>query len=195
MARITPEQAGGVNVLAFLDMIAWAEGTSTSRATKNDGYDVIVKGADGVDETFTDYSAHPFSRGRKSKVINSKGLTSNASGRYQFMLRDHAHYRDLLKLPDFGPVSQDRWAIQLIRERRALPLIQAGKIAEAIAAVRNIWASLPGAGYGQPERSLSKLLQVYEAAKLPYAITTHPDFSGVSITIDSTAEIVRKHGS
>ena len=81
MARITPQQAGGVNVLAFLDMLAWAEGTSTSKATKDDGYDVIVKGADGVDETFTDYSANPFSRGRKSKVINSKGLTSIASGR------------------------------------------------------------------------------------------------------------------
>lgn len=195
MARITPELAGGVNVLAFLDMLAWAEGTSTSKATKDDGYDVIVKGADGVDETFTDYSAHPFSRGRKSKVINSKGLTSNASGRYQFMLKDYAHYRDLLKLPDFGPVAQDRWAIQLIRERRALPMIQAGKIAEAIAAVRNIWASLPGAGYGQPERSLERLLGVYESAKAAYAIETHPDFSGVTVTIDSTAHIIRVHGS
>ncbi len=194
MARITPQLAGGVNVLAFLDMIAWAEGTSTSKATKDDGYDVIVTGADRVPEVFTDYSVHPFSRGRKSKVINSKGLTSNASGRYQFMLRDYAHYRDQLKLPDFGPLSQDRWAIQLISERRALPLIQAGKIADAIAAVSNIWASLPGAGYGQPERALGKLLQLYEAAKLPYAITTHPDFSAVSITIDSTAEIVRKNG-
>jgi muramidase (phage lysozyme) len=107
---------------------------------------------------------HPFSRGRKSKVITSKGLTSNASGRYQFMLRDYAHYRAQLKLPDFGPLSQDRWAIQLIRERRALPLIQAGKVTKAIAAVRNIWASLPGAGYGQPEHALDELLAVYRKA-------------------------------
>lgn len=164
MAHITPQQAGGVNVLAFLDMLAWSEGTSTSPATKDRGYDVIVTGADRVSETFTDYSAHPFSRGRKSKTINSKGLTSNASGRYQFMLRDYAHYRAQLKLPDFGPLSQDRWAIQLIRERRALPLIQAGKITQAIAAVRNIWASLPGAGYGQPEHTLDKLLTAYRNA-------------------------------
>lgn len=164
MTHITPQQAGGVNVVAFLEMLAWAEGTSTSPATKDRGYDVIVTGADRVPEVFTDYSVHPFSRGRKSKRINSKGLTSNASGRYQFMLKDYAHYRDLLKLPDFGPLSQDRWAIQLIRERRALPLIQSGRIAEAIAKVRNIWASLPGAGYGQPEKKLANLLDVYRQA-------------------------------
>lgn len=163
MARITPQQAGGVNVVAFLDMLAWSEGTSTSPATRDQGYDVIVTGIDRQPEVFTDYSVHPFSRGRRSKVIR-KGLTSNASGRYQFMLKDYAHYRALLTLPDFGPLSQDRWAIQLIRERRALPLIQAGKITQAIAAVRNIWASLPGAGYGQPEHALNKLLIAYRKA-------------------------------
>lgn len=161
MARISLLQAGSPNVLAFLDMLAWSEGTSTSPATKDEGYDVIVTGADRKPEIFSDYSVHPFSRGRKSKPINAKGLTSNASGRYQFMLKDYAHYRDQLKLPDFGPLSQDRWAIQLIRERRALPLIKAGRIEEAIAAVRNIWASLPGAGYGQPEHQLGALLRVY----------------------------------
>ncbi len=164
MPQITAKEAGGTNVLAFLDMLAWSEGTSTSPATKDRGYDVIVTGADRAPEIFTDYSAHPFSRGRKSKPINSKGLTSNASGRYQFMLKDYAHYRAQLKLPDFGPLSQDRWAIQLIRERRALPLIQAGNITQAIAAVRNIWASLPGAGYGQPEHALDKLLTAYRKA-------------------------------
>ncbi len=163
MARITPQQAGGVNVVAFLDMLAWSEGTSNSPATKNQGYDVIVTGIDRQPEVFTDYSVHPFSRGRRSKVIRN-GLTSNASGRYQFMLRDYAHYKAQLQLPDFGPLSQDLWAIQLIRERRALPLISAGRIPEAIRAVSNIWASLPGAGYGQPEHALSKLLTAYRRA-------------------------------
>jgi len=152
------------NLAAFLDMLAYSEGTSTSPATKNDGYDVIVTGIDGKPEVFTDYAAHPFANGRKSKVINSKGLTSNASGRYQFMLRDWAHYKAQLKLPDFGPASQDAWAIQLIRERKALPLIEAGRIVEAIAQVRNLWASLPGAGYGQPEHPAAKLLAAYTRA-------------------------------
>jgi muramidase (phage lysozyme) len=145
------------NLQAFLDMLAVSEGTSTSSATRCDGYDVIVTGADRKLEIFSDFSAHPFAGGRKSKIINSRGLTSNASGRYQHMLRDWVHYRDLLKLPDFGPTSQDLWAIQLIRERRALPDIEAGRFADAVSKCRNIWASLPGAGYGQPEHSIDRL--------------------------------------
>lgn len=148
------------NLNAFLDMLAYAEGTCTSPITQNDGYDVIVTGVDGL-EIFNNYVAHPFANGRKSKRINSKGLTSNASGRYQFMLRDYDHYRKQLRLLDFGPESQDRWAIQLIRETGALPLIEAGKFIEAVARVRHLWASLPGAGYGQAERPLASLTSVY----------------------------------
>ena len=149
------------NRTAFLDMLAVSEGTSTSPATKCNGYDVIVTGIDKQPEVFTDFSTHPFAKGRKSKVINSKGLTSNASGRYQFMLKDWAHYRDQLGLPDFGPASQDKWALQLIHERGALPLIDAGKFDLAVARVRNLWASLPGAGYGQPEHGIEKLRAAY----------------------------------
>ncbi|HHT0933713.1 glycoside hydrolase family 24 protein [Serratia sp. IR-2025] len=152
------------NLRAFLDMLAWSEGTSTSPATKNNGYDVIVTGADKKPEVFTDYSDHPFNKGRPSKVINSKGLTSNASGRYQFMLRDWAHYKGLLNLPDFSPSSQDKWAIQLIKERRALPDIEAGNIVQAINNCRNIWASLPGAGYGQFEHKLDRLIAKFKDA-------------------------------
>ena len=157
---MTPDK----NRLAFLDMLAVSEGTSTSPATLCRGYDVIVTGRDGQLEIFTDFSDHPFNAGRKSKAINSKGLTSNASGRYQFMLRDWAHYRDLLALPDFGPQSQDKWAMQLIKERRALPDIDAGRFADAVSKCRNIWASLPGAGYGQPEHGIGKLQVAYLSA-------------------------------
>ncbi|WP_323117744.1 glycoside hydrolase family 24 protein [Burkholderia alba] len=149
------------NRKAFLDMLAVAEGTSISPATRNDGYDVIVTGIDGRPEIFTDYSTHPFERGRASKLINSRGLTSNASGRYQFMLKDWSHYRRLLNLSDFGPDSQDSWAIQLIKEHGALGLIDSGNFDLAVYKVRNLWASLPGAGYEQPEHSLGALRQVY----------------------------------
>lgn len=152
------------NRKAFLDMLAVSEGTSTSPATRDDGYDVIVTGVDGKPEVFTDYSDHPFNNGRPSKVINSKCLTSNASGRYQFMLRDWHHYRDQLSLPDFGPDSQDLWALQLIRERGALPLIDAGSFALAVARCSNLWASLPGAGYGQHENQIAKLEAAYTGA-------------------------------
>ncbi len=152
------------NRSAFLDMIALSEGTITSPATVNKGYDVIVTGIDRVPEVFTDYSDHPFNNGRPSKVINSHGLTSNASGRYQFMLKDWAHYRAQLKLPDFGPESQDKWALQLISERNALALIDAGKVQDAILRVANLWASLPSAGYAQHENKMEDLVAAYTDA-------------------------------
>lgn len=154
------------NLLAFLDMLAVSEGTAAGihPTTRNDGYDVIVTGVDKKPEIFSDYSTHPFSRGRPSKQITTKGLTSNASGRYQHMLKDWEHYRKQLNLPDFSPLSQDTWAIQLIRERRALPDIEAGRFVEAVTKVCNIWASLPGAGYGQPEHNIAKLASAYTRA-------------------------------
>lgn len=150
------------NRKAFLDMLAVSEGTSTSRYTKCDGYDVIVIGTDGVHELITDFSTHPFANGlRPSKVFNSKGETSSASGRYQFMKKDWNHYRDMLFLANFGPEAQDKWALQLIKECRALPAIDAGRFDEAVYLCRKIWASLPGAGYGQHENSIAKLKAAY----------------------------------
>lgn len=162
MPFITPEQAGGQNVCAFLDTIAFAEGTGI--LGRQQGYDVIVTGIDRQPEFFTDFSDHPFAGGRKSKTINSKGLTSNASGRYQQMLKDWPHYKKQLRLPDFGKLSQDLLAIQHIRECRALPDLQAGRVREAISKCRNIWASFPGAGYGQREHAIDNLVQAYRAA-------------------------------
>ena len=40
-------------------------------------------------------------------------------------------------------------ALQQIKERGALPMINCGDIRQAIDRCGNIWASLPGAGYGQ----------------------------------------------
>ncbi|EJU2637109.1 glycoside hydrolase family protein [Escherichia coli] len=52
----------------------------------------------------------------------------------------------------------------MIRERGALDDIRAGRIERAISRCRNIWASLPGAGYGQREHSLEKLVTVWRTA-------------------------------
>ena len=62
---------------AFLDMLAWSEGTDNGRQkTRNHGYDVIVGG-----ELFTDYSDHP----RKLVTLNPK-LKSTGAGRYQSLV-------------------------------------------------------------------------------------------------------------
>lgn len=135
------------HLYAFLDMIAWSEGTCNSihTLTKMDGYDVIVTGINGP-EIFSDFNSHPFSSGRAPKHVTGS-LFSSASGRYQFLRTHWEHYRNQLKLPDFGPLSQDLWAIQLIRERRALADIKELRIRDAITKTANIWASFPGAGY------------------------------------------------
>lgn len=152
------------NIAAFLDMLAYSEGTANHSLTKNRGYDVIVTGLDGKPEIFTDYSDHPFAHGRPPKVFNRRGEKSTASGRYQQLYLFWPHYKKQLSLPDFSPLSQDRLAIQLIRERGAIDDIRAGRIERAVSRCRNIWASLPGAGYGQREHSLEKLVTVWRTA-------------------------------
>ena len=155
-AEIHPDQAGGINVVAFLDMIAWAEGTDNGRQpTKNRGYDVLVGG-----RLFTGYDDHP----RILVDLPKLRISSTAAGRYQLLRRYFDSYRKSLRLADFSPLSQDLIALQQIREQGALPLIVAGKIPEAIHKVRNIWASLPGAGYGQHEQRLSHLLDAFRRA-------------------------------
>lgn len=161
------------NRRAFLDVLAFAEGTREGqhKLTVWDGYDVIVTGLEGP-EVFTSFAAHPFApeypgnggQKRPSRKINKDGLTSNAAGRYQHMLKHWDHYRKALALPDFGPESQDKWALQLIREFGALPLIDAGNFTLAVQRVATLWASLPGAGHGQPERKLDRLETAYLSA-------------------------------
>jgi muramidase (phage lysozyme) len=164
MPRITPDAApGGLQMCAFLDMIAVSEGTSNNIITQDDGYDIIVSsiGPDGrlQRNRFGDYSDHPFMPqfGRKSLVINSKGLTSTASGRGQIMLKDWPHYKTMLKLPDFSPLSQDRYCIQIIKERGAIPLLIAGDFEGAVMKCGNLWASLPNNNYGQFQHSMDTL--------------------------------------
>ena len=140
------------NLAAFLDMIAASEGT----AGKGDnGYNVIVGG-----ELFEGYADHP----RKSVWLSKFGIKSTAAGRYQLLMRYYDAYKKQLNLPDFSPESQDAIALQQIRERGAIADIIAGNFDVAVKKVSNIWASLPGAGYGQYENKIEKLRLAYTNA-------------------------------
>ncbi|WP_110599801.1 glycoside hydrolase family 24 protein [Salinicola lusitanus] len=162
MPRITADRAGGVNVCAMLDTLAFSEIGPEMLADSDDGYDVLVGSLPGDVNRFTDYHQHPLP---PSHAIEYRpGIWSTAAGRYQILSRYWPHYRDQLGLQDFGPISQDLYAIQQLREQRALPLIQAGRFIDAVAAIRNIWASLPGAGYGQHEHEIDALARAYEVA-------------------------------
>jgi muramidase (phage lysozyme) len=149
MARLSESQAGGRNVLALLDAIAYCEGTA---GRGDDGYNVQVGGA-----LFEGYDKHP----TKLVWLPTYKVNSSAAGRYQFLSRTWKSLQALLKLPDFGPESQDRAAIELIRERGALEDVRAGRIKAALVKIAPIWASLPGAGYGQREIRLQRVLDQY----------------------------------
>ena len=129
---------------AFLDMIAHSEGTA---GKGDDGYNVIVGG-----ELFNTYADHP-----RILVHLRKDLASTAAGRYQLLKRYYDVYKKALNLPDFSPISQDLIAIQQIKECGAVGEIKTGHFNLSVNLCKHIWASLPGAGYGQHENGLEAL--------------------------------------
>lgn len=137
-------------------MIAFSEIGPALLALSDNGYNVLVGSTAKKPLLFHDYTAHP--------RIRCDAMNSDAAGRYQFMGRYWAHYKTQLRLPDFGPESQDRWAIQLIKECRALDDILTGHMTIAIGKCASRWASFPGSGYGQPEHPLAALEDAYERA-------------------------------
>ena len=111
-------------------MLAWSEGTDNGRQkTRNHGYDVIVGG-----ELFTDYSDHPSQTCHaKPKTQINRRRTLPASFPLVGCLPQAAWPERL------SPKSQDAVALQQIKERGALPMIDRGDIRQAIDRCSNIW--------------------------------------------------------
>jgi len=138
-------------IQAFLDGIAFAEGTI--QYGNDNGYDVLVGGT-----LFKGYEDHP----RVSVNLPRLRIKSTAAGRYQILSRFWDHYKKELELTDFGHDSQDRYAIQQIREQGAFGDVVNGDFNSAIRKCSNIWASFPGAGYGQREVNRNVLVSYME---------------------------------
>ncbi|WP_141226338.1 glycoside hydrolase family 24 protein, partial [Photobacterium sanguinicancri] len=126
------------------------------------GYRVLVGSLPGNLTLFDDYSHHPLPE--PPGIQYAPGAWSTAAGRYQILSRYWPHYQRLLGLPDFGPESQDRYAIQQIIEQGAMPDVKAGRVREAVRKCNNIWASLPGSQYGQRTVPYHELIAAYRAA-------------------------------
>lgn len=155
------------NLAAFLAMIRHAEGTSGPN-----GYRTMFGG-----QLFTGWADHP-RIAKRFQDRKGRLLWTTAAGAYQFLavspIPDGSgrttrvdtwdRLQRQLGLPDFSPASQDRAAVELIDQAGALDDVQAGRFIDAVAKVRGVWASLPGAGYAQPERSIEDLAAVYSAA-------------------------------
>lgn len=150
-------------VKSFLDMLAWSEIGAEILAQSDNGYNVLVGSTPQHILTFPSYNTHP--------NIYNKITNSTAAGRYQFLYKYWPSYQKMLNLPDFGHDSQDRWAVQLIKECGALPMILNQQIETAISRCSSRWASLPGNSYNQHINSMQNLVNQYQIAWRKYGST------------------------
>ncbi|MEY3903606.1 MAG: hypothetical protein RL189_2912 [Pseudomonadota bacterium] len=140
------------NMHAFLDVIAYAEGTD--RQGKGGGYNVNYSHTESYPKLFSDMSKHP-------RWLICSGYCSDAAGRYQIKSDTWGDVRRELNLPDFSPRSQDRAAVQLIKWRGGHDDVERidgpNSFSDALYAVRYEWASLPHSPYGQPIKTVGEL--------------------------------------
>ena len=135
------------NVVAFLHLIRAGETNQTDNA-----YRVMFGGAL--------FAAPPWQHPRRRVTVGR--LTSTAAGAYQFLARTWDGLVTQFHFEDFSPPNQDLGAVALIAQRKALEDVMAGRITDAVQKCRKEWASLPGAGYGQPERTIQVALATYK---------------------------------
>lgn len=159
MLHVASSSAGGAwelpkNVRAFLDTLAYAEGT-------DDYYNYIFTHA-----TFQSYADHP------RKRLCSGRLCSDAAGRYQFLSTTWDGLAPGLGLSDFTPPSQEKAVLELIRRGGAYRNVVKANIYEnfavALRKLNGTWASLPGSPYGQPTHSTAELWKFFKAALAKY---------------------------
>ncbi len=159
MPHVSSTSAGGLwelpkNVRAFLDTLAYAEGTK-------EHYDYIFTFV-----TFSSYADHP------RRAICSGSLCSTAAGRYQFLSKTWDALAADLGLTDFTPPSQEKACVELLRRAGAYTLAaKASKyenFSAAVNKINTIWASMPGSPYGQPTHTKAELWKVYKAALAKY---------------------------
>lgn len=153
-------------IAAMLAAISQAEGT----AGRGDPYRVCF----AYKHTIASLSDHPAVTGEwRGEVLSDAmcagagygpGCVSTAAGKFQIIKPTWLRLKSKLSLPDFGPASQDAAATELLRERGALARLEVGDFPGAVAKAKKEWASLPGAGYGQGERSIAWLTDKFTAA-------------------------------
>lgn len=138
------------NVKAFLWMLRYGEGTSGP-----DGYRTLFggelfKGPDGVYDTFDDFTDHPRKLVTRMFGKPKRPISSTAAGAYQFLSRTWDGVAKQWGLLDFTPTNQDLGCVALIKGRKALEDVIAGRFDVAVMKCNKEWASLPGSPYGQP---------------------------------------------
>lgn len=89
------------------------------------------------------------------------GELSTAAGAYQLILPTWLGCKRILRLTNFEKDAQDSSAIELMREKNALSLVEAGQFVDALTACRSLWASFPGGNSGQKQQLVADLVSKY----------------------------------
>ncbi|WP_222423448.1 glycoside hydrolase family 104 protein [Yersinia kristensenii] len=145
-------------VRAFMRMLRVGEGTVGEY-----GYETLFGGQSFIKDFHKDFSDHP------QISITRGGLTSSAAGAYQVMGytwndKSMVSARSKYGINDFSPKSQDEFCIILFKMKRkgSLDKIASGDIDGALESLSYEWASLPPGRYGQPSKSRSEAIDLFE---------------------------------
>lgn len=136
-----------VRVRAFLDVIAYAEGTyQFGRLGYSAHYPM---------RWFNGFSKHPGFVSIKKR--SGKVAKYSASGRYMFLIKTWEYLAQRFAFKDFGPLNQDLAAIALLEEKGALKSVKNGQFEEAVRLANKTWATFPGSPYGQVTTTMPEL--------------------------------------
>ncbi len=154
-----------LNMRATLSLIMKHEGgTDEDRYKKKYGGSII-----------TDTKEHP-----GSYLFNE--TTYSAAGAYQFLKTTWTGLEKKLNLPDFSPESQDKAAVEKIKERKAYNFVTTGDLNGAIDKLTNEWVSLPGGS----QSNLSK-----EDANKEYNEYIVKELKGESLVKTKKGELIK----
>ncbi len=179
------------NLRAFLRVVREGESSQDDDVA----YRMLVGGG-----TFDSFADHP----RQRIYIQRLNLWSTAAGAYQALAGTWDDFVRACGPHDFGPYSQDCFAVWCVYRRGALDDVLRGNIAEAIERCKLEWASLPGDAYGQGGITMQRALAVwqryggttYTTADRPPApiIETDPDGDGLPGVTARPEDLVRLKG-
>lgn len=149
-----------IKLQAILDTIAWAE--ETIKYGRKNGYNVLFGG-----NTFNELNDHPWNFYPQPEKVyfddNGVQNYSTAAGRYQFLQDTWNPLSNNNGLRNFGPANQDIGAILLATSKpNFLDSLGTEDYEQAFTSIKSLWASLPAAGYGQPEKKMTDTLNYLE---------------------------------
>ena len=134
---------------AFLDMLAWSEGTDNGRQENQKSW---------LWRHCRRRAIYWLLRSPRKLVTLNPKLKSTAPNATSFFPVGGMLYRKQFGLKDFSPEVRTLWHCSRLRSVALYLWLIVVDIRQAIDRCSNIWASLPGAGYGQFEHKADSLI-------------------------------------